>query len=100
MECERLGRITPATVVDHIKPHEGNPEMFWEEDNVQSLCKPCHDSKTAREDGRWGKKSVVYTYGLGVGGSTSLKPARPGAGAWLHARIREIAGRGVSRANT
>lgn len=62
VECERLGRITPATVVDHIKPHEGNPEMFWDEDNVQSLCKPCHDSKTAREDGRWGKKSVVYTY--------------------------------------
>ncbi|RKL63248.1 hypothetical protein DXT63_07535 [Thermoanaerobacteraceae bacterium SP2] len=21
--------------------------------NLQSLCKCCHDSKTAREDGRW-----------------------------------------------
>ncbi len=62
VECERLGRITPATVVDHIKPHEGNPELFWNENNLQSLCKPCHDSKTAREDGRWGKMGVVYTY--------------------------------------
>lgn len=62
MECERLGRITPATVADHIKPHEGNPELFWDEDNLQPLCKRCHDSKTAREDGRWGKKGVVYTY--------------------------------------
>lgn len=61
MECERRGHITPATVVDHIIPHEGNLELFWDENNIQSLCKSCHDRKTAGE-GRWGKKGAVYGY--------------------------------------
>ncbi|MHB1652355.1 MAG: HNH endonuclease [Desulfitobacteriaceae bacterium] len=52
--CEQEGKLTPATVVDHIKPHKGNKELFWDESNWQSLCKACHDSKTAQHDGRWG----------------------------------------------
>ena len=52
--CEREGRLTPATVVDHILPiKEGGPCLDIK--NLQSLCKSCHDSKTAREDGRWGR---------------------------------------------
>lgn len=54
-ECERQGRIAPATVTDHIIPHKGNLELFWDEGNLQSLCKSCHDRKTAKE-GRWGEK--------------------------------------------
>ncbi|MEN6567187.1 MAG: HNH endonuclease signature motif containing protein [Veillonellales bacterium] len=53
-ECERQGKLTPATVVDHIKPHKGNMRLFWDPSNHQSLCKQCHDTKTAKEDGRWG----------------------------------------------
>ncbi|BAP88858.1 transglycosylase [Burkholderiales bacterium GJ-E10] len=56
-ECERLGRLTAATVVDHIVPHRGNRELFWDERNWQALCKPCHDAKTAREDGGFGNAS-------------------------------------------
>lgn len=55
--CEQVGRLTPATVVDHITPHKlgdalqsGNPEaiskaqaLFWDQSNWQPLCKPCHD---------------------------------------------------------
>lgn len=52
--CEEKGRLTPATVVDHIEPHKGDQQKFWDFKNHQGLCKPCHDSKTAREDGRWG----------------------------------------------
>lgn len=59
--CE--GRTVAATVVDHIRPHRGSPELFWDEDNWQALCKSCHDRKTVR-DGRWG------------GGSKSLEIAR------------------------
>lgn len=55
-ECARQGKITPATVVDHIVPHKGNLELFWDENNLQALCKSCHDRKTAKE-GRWGEKS-------------------------------------------
>ena len=38
------------TVVDHIRPHRGDPVLFWDEKNWQSLCKSCHDKKTWNED--------------------------------------------------
>jgi len=46
--CARQGMVTEATVVDHIKPHKGNQALFWDVDNWQALCKPCHDSWKAR----------------------------------------------------
>lgn len=52
--CARCG--APATVVDHIVPHKGNKELFWNMSNHQALCKICHDKKTALEDGGFGKK--------------------------------------------
>lgn len=52
--CHSAGMIVAATVVDHIKAHKGDKALFWDRDNWQALCKRCHDSKTAREDGRWG----------------------------------------------
>jgi 5-methylcytosine-specific restriction protein A len=51
-ECERNGRIVPATVVDHIVPHRGNDSLMWDEANWQALCKPCHDKKTGLYDSR------------------------------------------------
>ena len=30
--CKQLGKTTLATVVDHIQPHEGDPELFWDRD--------------------------------------------------------------------
>ncbi|MGF7185287.1 5-methylcytosine-specific restriction protein A [Desulfitispora alkaliphila] len=62
VECVKINRLTPATVVDHIRPHEGDEELFYNLENLQPLCKTCHDRKTAKEDGRWGKKGRVYTY--------------------------------------
>lgn len=47
-ECMRKRKLTPATVVDHIRPHRGDKRLFWDESNWQSLCKTCHDQKTAR----------------------------------------------------
>ena len=52
--CEREGRIEPATVVDHITPHKGNMDLFWNVNNWQSLCKKHHDIKTVAEDGGFG----------------------------------------------
>jgi len=37
------GRVTVATVVDHIKPHNGDEELFFDEGNIQSMAKTCHD---------------------------------------------------------
>ncbi|WP_366923858.1 HNH endonuclease [Metallumcola ferriviriculae] len=48
--CEKEGKLTPATVVDHIQPHRGDKTLFWDENNWQPLCKKCHDRKTMTED--------------------------------------------------
>ena len=58
-ECLRLGRTVAASVVDHIRPHKGSRTLFWDERNWQALCKPCHDAKTAREDGGFGRSRPV-----------------------------------------
>ena len=50
VQCQREGRLVKATVVDHIKPHRGNPILFWDERNWQPLCKHHHDVKTMTED--------------------------------------------------
>jgi len=52
--CEDAGRITAATEVDHIRPHDGDQALFWAEDNWQPLCKRCHSRKTAGELGLTG----------------------------------------------
>ena len=53
-ECKRQGRVTAAKEVDHIIPHRGDQKLFWRRSNWQSLCRPCHSRKTAREDGGFG----------------------------------------------
>ncbi len=44
--CTAEGKLTPATVVDHIIPHRGDKRLFWDEGNWQPLCKKHHDRKT------------------------------------------------------
>ena len=56
-ECMKRGVFTKATVVDHITPHRGDYNLFWDRSNWQSLCKGCHDVKTGKED-----RYVVYQY--------------------------------------
>lgn len=47
VECEKAGRVTAATVPDHVVPlWKGGPDT---EANLQALCQPCHDRKTAAE---------------------------------------------------
>lgn len=49
--CRQQGRIEKAEIVDHIKPHRGNKELFYDVSNLQSLCKQHHDSaKQAAEN--------------------------------------------------
>ena len=48
--CAAEGRYVKATVVDHIRPHRGEPVLFWDRGNWQSLCKAHHDRKTGVED--------------------------------------------------
>jgi hypothetical protein len=45
---ERRGTKVPATVVDHIVPHDGDLGLFWDQKNWQGLCKHCHDAHKQR----------------------------------------------------
>jgi 5-methylcytosine-specific restriction enzyme A len=74
-ELNRVECRAPAVLVDHIEPHRGNQGLFWSESNWQSLCKECHDTKTAKHDGGFrgaraaGKKPVAtldFTFQGGV----------------------------------
>lgn len=58
--CALDGIVKAATIVDHIKPHKGDRNLFWDEKNWQPLCKLCHDRRKQRIERR-GKE---ITYGL------------------------------------
>jgi len=44
--CYKAKRLTPATLVHHIKDHKGNYDLFWDISNWQPLCRTCHDKIT------------------------------------------------------
>ena len=53
MECWKNGKLTKATVVDHIVPiKQGGVAL--DESNLQSLCASCHGSKSISEGSRYG----------------------------------------------
>lgn len=56
VECRKKGKLTEANTVDHIIPHKGNQDLFWDRDNWQAMCTRCHNVKTATEDGGFGNK--------------------------------------------
>lgn len=61
--CRANDLIVPATVVDHIVAHKGDESLFWNRANWQSLCAPCHSSKTASEDGGFGNARTQHANG-------------------------------------
>lgn len=48
--CMQDEIVEEAEVVDHIKPHKGDLDLFWNPDNLQPLCRACHDGRKQRED--------------------------------------------------
>ena len=54
VQCEAEGFPRLAAVVDHVIPHKGDKQLFWNRNNWQPLCKRHHDLKTAAEDGGFG----------------------------------------------
>ena len=48
-QCQSQGIATASQCVDHIVPHKGDWELFWNEDNWQALCHRCHNKKSATE---------------------------------------------------
>lgn len=58
VKCEKQGRVTPATVVDHVIPHRGDRKLFWDSTNWQPLCVECHNRDKQREELRGFDASV------------------------------------------
>lgn len=54
-ECREQGRRIKADTVDHIVPHKGDQQLFWDRSNWQAMHHDCHSRKTAREDGGFGR---------------------------------------------
>lgn len=55
--CQRTGVLCigkhPADnspVVDHKRPHRGNPDLFWDENNLHCVSKAFHDSEKQKEE--------------------------------------------------
>lgn len=49
VSCAGEGIYEPWTDLDHIMPHDGNPDRFWDPANLQGLCHRHHSEKTRRE---------------------------------------------------
>jgi len=47
--CQLCGSTEGPMIADHIKPHRGDNDLFWDKDNLITLCKNCHDYKTRQE---------------------------------------------------
>lgn len=53
-----------ACIVDHIEPHEGDKNKFWNPLNHQPACKHCHDMHKQKQEA-----AQRYGSSQGVGGS-------------------------------
>lgn len=43
--CKRLGKFSPADCVHHIKHLKDYPMLALDNDNLESLCSPCHNTE-------------------------------------------------------
>lgn len=62
--CRAKGIIRAADELDHIVRRSDAPERVMDESNVQSLCRECHERKTAEEN-----KSRFRDWGCDENGS-------------------------------
>lgn len=64
--CLKQGIVTPATVADHIEPHNDDINKFWL-GKLQSLCASCHS----------GAKQQIETQGFANGCGVDGMPLDP-----------------------
>lgn len=50
--CARCGGVGRSRdlVADHIRPHRGDRDLFFQRANLQCLCAGCHNSYKQREE--------------------------------------------------
>jgi 5-methylcytosine-specific restriction protein A len=50
--CKQRDVIRGACVADHVVPHKGSEQLFFNDRNLQSLCRDCHTITKARQEHR------------------------------------------------
>lgn len=73
--CKAAGRIEPATVVDHIVPHKGNADLFWDSGNWQPSCDWHHNVVKAALERQW-LDGAIAAAELRLDSKAALKLAR------------------------
>lgn len=63
--CAAAGRLTPATVCDHIEPHRGDIDKFWN-GPFQSLCD--QDPWRCHSRGKQSEEVLGYSKVIGADG--------------------------------
>lgn len=51
--CRKCGQVegnTAELICDHIQPHRGDQRLFWDPNNLQTLCIPCHNAGKQKEE--------------------------------------------------
>jgi 5-methylcytosine-specific restriction enzyme A len=43
--CLKAGRVSPTEAVDHVLDRKARPDLALDRDNLQGLCKACHNAK-------------------------------------------------------
>jgi 5-methylcytosine-specific restriction protein A len=51
-QADDCGKVTGRPIADHKRRHRGDPALFFDPTNVQTLCKPCHDGWKQRLEAR------------------------------------------------
>lgn len=72
--CRANGIAHPASVLDHIEPHKGDRQKFWDSTNWQGLCEWCDKNL---------KRSIENDWLRGRAPAADLRLNR-GATGWLH----------------
>jgi 5-methylcytosine-specific restriction protein A len=56
--CEAVYRVEPAVIVDHVIPHGGDSNRFWDTSHWQGCCKWHHDVVKQRLEDRYSRGAV------------------------------------------
>ena len=80
--CSAAGKITPATVADHVVPHRGDYNKFVL-GKLQSLCAYHHNSTKKVEEARGYSTEVSATTGWPV------DPSHPANSGVVHGTVEE-----------
>lgn len=62
--CLFEGRVTIATVCDHVREHKGEEVLFWDRGNLWGLCGTCHNSVKQRMERALVKRSKETVQGV------------------------------------